>query len=184
MFCIKCGNACEDFEEGGIIRQKCPHCGYIHYRNPYPCIAVLVVNEEGKILLGKRGDKSIYPGKWCLPCGYIEYNETYLEAAVREVKEETGITSPPDGIINVVSNQFDNGVSSVVVVLLSHYHGSEALKSGDDIIDAGWFSIEDMSKLPPLAFSADVFIITKYKNMLEEGGITLVTLEGNSVYGH
>ncbi len=184
MFCIKCGAKCRDFEEGGVIRQKCPSCGYIHYRNPYPCIAVLVVNDEGKILLGKRGEESIYPGKWCLPCGYIEYDETYLEAALREVKEETGITSLPDGIINVVSNQFDNGVCSVVVVLLSHYHGSETLKPGDDITDAGWFSIEDMKLLPPLAFSADVFIISKYKDMLAQGGITMVTLEGNSVYGH
>ena len=41
-----------------------------------------------------------------------------------------------------------------------------------------------MGTLPPLAFSADVFIITKYKNMLAEGGITILTLEGNSVYGH
>ena len=142
------------------------------------------MNERGEILLGKRHKDSIYPGKWCLPCGYIEYGETYLEAALREVKEEAGITSPADGIINVVSNQFDNGVSSLVVVLLSHYHGNETLKPGDDITETGWFSIEDMGTLPPLAFSADVFIITKYKNMLAEGGITILTLEGNSVYGH
>ena len=125
--------------------------------------------------------KSIYPGKWCLPCGYIEYDETYVEAAAREIKEETGITSPPDGIINVVSNQFDNGVHSLVVVMISYYHGDEPLKPGDDIIDAGWF---DVAQLPPLAFSADVFIIGKYERMLAEGGITTLTLEGNSVYGH
>ena len=55
MFCVKCGAECEDFEEGGILRQRCMHCGYIHYKNPYPCIAVLVVNDFGQILLGKRG---------------------------------------------------------------------------------------------------------------------------------
>lgn len=184
MFCIRCGAECEDYEEGGALRQRCSRCGHIHYQNPYPCIAVLVVNEQGEILLGKRHKKSIYPGKWCLPCGYIEYGETYLEAALREVKEEAGITSPADGIINVVSNQFDNGVNSLVVVLLSHYRGNETLKPGDDIIETGWFSIENMSTLPPLAFSADEFIITKYKNMLAEGSMTILTLEGNSVYGH
>lgn len=84
----------------------------------------------------------------------------------------------------MVSNQFDNGVNSLVVVLLSRYRGNETLKPGDDIIETGWFSIENMSTLPPLAFSADVFIITKYKNMLAEGGMTMLTLEGNSVYGH
>ena len=149
MFCVKCGAECEDFEDSGILRQKCPHCGYIHYKNPYPCVAVLVINDRGQVLLGKRGEKSIYPGKWCLPGGYIEYDETYFEA--------------------------------LVVVMIRYYHGSEPLKPGDDIIDASWFDVDD---LPPLAFSADVFSISKYEKMLAEGGITALTLEGNSVYGH
>ena len=32
MFCIKCGAECEDYEEGGILRQRCPRCGHIHYQ--------------------------------------------------------------------------------------------------------------------------------------------------------
>lgn len=180
MFCVKCGSKCEEFMEGENLRQKCTSCGYIHYKNPYPCIAVLIANDRGEILLGKRGKDSIYPGRWCLPCGYIEYDETYLEAAVREVQEEAGITVMPDGIINVVSNHFPNGVHSLVVVLLGHYSGVDVLTPGDDIVDAGWFSIEDMTKLPPLAFSADTFIITKYKTQVEKyGKIPTLTLEGS-----
>lgn len=185
MFCVKCGSKCEDFMERDNLRKKCISCGYIHYKNPYPCIAVLIVNDEGEILLGKRGADSIYSGKWCLPCGYIEYNETYLEAAVREIQEEAGITVAPDGIINVISNHFPNGVHSLVVVLLAYYSGDEALTPGDDIVEAGWFSIEDMEKLPPLAFSADTFIITKYKKMMEDhGSMPAVTLEGNKSAGN
>ena len=184
MFCIKCGTECVDFLEGEALRQRCPKCGHIHYENPYPCISAIVVNRKGEILLGKRGKDSIYPFKWCLPCGYMEYNETYLEAAVREIEEEMGIHAEMDGIINVVSNIFDNGVRSLVVVLLAHYDGDDEPKPGDDITEAGWFSIEDMSGLPELAFSADKFIITKYKNMMNESGsVTMLTLEGNSVYG-
>ena len=72
MFCMKCGSECVEFMDGEILRQKCPNCGYIHYKNPYPCIAVLIVNSKGEIALGKRHKDSIYPGKWCLPCGYID----------------------------------------------------------------------------------------------------------------
>lgn len=184
MFCIKCGTACEKYTEGDILRERCPKCGYIHYRNPYPCIAAIVTNAEGKILLGKRGPDSIYPFNWCLPCGYIEYDETYVEATVREVKEEMGIEAVPDGIINVVSNHFDNGVHSLVVVMLAHYDGDDTPVPGDDIIEAGWFDIEDMSQLPTLAFSADKFIISKYQKMKKEyGDILKITLEGSSVYG-
>lgn len=184
MFCMKCGSECVDFTDGEILRQKCPNCGYIHYKNPYPCIAVFIVNAKGEIVLGKRHKDSIYPGKWCLPCGYIEYGENYMEAAVREVEEEAGIHVVMDGIINVVSNHFDNGVHSLVVVLLAHYDGDEKLNPSDDIVEAGWFSIEDMSTLPPLAFSADKFIISKYKNWRDHpSGITKLTLEGGFVEG-
>ena len=184
MFCVKCGTACEDFMEGETIRQRCPKCGHIHYKNPYPCIAAIVVNKKGEILLGKRGAKSIYPFKWCLPCGYIEYGETYVEATVREVEEEMGLHTLPDGIINVVSNNFDNGVCSLVVVMLAHYDGDKDPVPGDDITEAGWFALDDMNLLPPLAFSADKFIISKYKRMREEnGGITRLALEGHRVDG-
>ena len=151
MFCVKCGSKCEEFMEGENLRQKCTSCGYIHYKNPYPCIAVLIANDRGEILLGKRGKDSIYPGRWCLPCGYIEYDETYLEAAVREVQEEAGITVMPDGIINVVSNHFPNGVHSLVVVLLGHYSGDDVLTPGDDIVDAGYKTqVEKYGKIPTL----------------------------------
>lgn len=184
MFCIRCGTECTDYTEGDILRQRCPKCGYIHYKNPYPCIAAIVINKDGKILLGKRGEKSIYPSKWCLPCGYMEYDETYVEATVREVEEEMGIRAVPDGIINVVSNHFDNGVHSLVVVMLAHYDGEDEPIPGDDIIEAGWFDIEDLEALPPLAFSADKFIIAKYRQMMKEcGSIMTITLEGHSVYG-
>lgn len=184
MFCIRCGTACTDYIEGGVHRERCPECGYIHYKNPYPCIAAIVVNKDGKILLGKRGGDSIYPFNWCLPCGYIEYDETYVEATVREVKEEMGIKAVPDGVINVVSNHFDNGVHSLVVVMLAHYDGEDDPVAGDDIIEAGWFEVDDMDQLPTLAFSADKFIIGKYRQMIkEQGNITFITLEGHSVYG-
>lgn len=180
MYCLKCGAVCEDFTEGENIRQKCVNCGYIYYRNPYPCIAVLIVNSDGEVLLGKRHETSIYPGRFCLPCGYIEYDETYVEAAIREVKEEAGIDIFPKGIINVVSNHFGNGINSLVIVMLAEYEGRKEPEPGDDITEVGWFSIEDMNKLPPLAFSADEFIIAKYKKMKESGDIFYITLEGSS----
>lgn len=179
MFCINCGTMCEDYMDGEVPRLRCPSCGYISYKNPYPCVSIIIVNKQGEVALGKRHKDSFCPGKWCLPCGYIEYDETYLAAGIREAKEEVGIDIEPKGIINVVSNQFDNGLSSLVVVLLAYYNGDDELIPGDDITEAAWFDIH--SSLPPLAFSADEFVIRKYRDSMDKTGeVSLITLEGSS----
>lgn len=164
VYCKSCGNICTSWTDGDIERQKCSNCGFIYYQNPFPCVSVLVNDDQNRVLLGLRGKDSIYPDQWCLPCGYIEYQETYLEAAVRETKEETGIEVEPLGIINVVSNQFQNGVNSIVVVLQAKPVSTKVIP-GDDIVDARWFSMEE--ELPELAFEADRYIINTYKNAIE-----------------
>ncbi len=51
---------------------------------------VVLVNHEGKVLLGKR--KNAYKsGMYGLPGGRIEYGEPMSEALAREVTEETGL---------------------------------------------------------------------------------------------
>jgi NADH pyrophosphatase NudC (nudix superfamily) len=182
MFCPGCGAVCIEINQDGIKREACPKCNYIHYKNPYPCVSVLIFDKarKNKIILGKRSKGSICPEKWCLPCGYIEYDETYEEAAIRETKEEVGITILPKGIINVVSNKFNNGINSLVIVLLAEYDKNEKITPGDDITEAGWFDIND---LPPLAFEADNHIINKYK---KSGGFndpaTVIPLDGSEFH--
>ena len=68
--------------------------------------------------------------------------------------------------------------------MLAHYDGDDDPVAGDDIIEAGWFEVDDLEQLPTLAFSADKFIIGKYRQMVkEQGDITFITLEGHYVCG-
>lgn len=174
MYCPNCGNICTKINDNGTKREGCSKCNYIHYKNPYPCISVLIINENDEVLLGKRHKNSIYPEKWCLPCGYMEYDETYVEAAVRGVKEEVGISILPKGIVNVVSNKLENDIKSLVVVLFAEYNGEEELIPGDDITEASFF---DIYKLPPLAFEADNFIINEYRR---NNKLSIIELNGSS----
>ena len=51
-----------------------------------------ILNEEGKVLIMKRGVKcKNQKGYWQIPGGAIEFNETFHDALQREVEEELGI---------------------------------------------------------------------------------------------
>jgi isopentenyl-diphosphate delta-isomerase type 1 len=80
-------------EEGRVVglasRKAC-------HGNPallHRVVHVLVVNEQGQILLQKRSPlKDIQPGKWDTSVGgHLQPEESYDAAAAREMEEELGI---------------------------------------------------------------------------------------------
>jgi isopentenyldiphosphate isomerase len=80
-------------EEGRVIglasRQACHGNPFLLHR----VVHILVVNEEGQILLQKRSpDKDIQPNKWDTSVGgHLQLGEDYDGAAERELREELGI---------------------------------------------------------------------------------------------
>ncbi len=87
-FCGQCGAPVQrSIPEGeDRIREVCPVCHFIHYRNPIPVVGC-VAEHEGRILLCRR---AIEPrlGFWTVPAGFMELDETLAEAALRETREE------------------------------------------------------------------------------------------------
>jgi 8-oxo-dGTP diphosphatase len=59
-------------------------------KRPSVGIGVLIVNNDGHILLSKRLKEYGF-GKLALPGGHVEWMESLVETAKREVLEETGI---------------------------------------------------------------------------------------------
>jgi 8-oxo-dGTP diphosphatase len=53
-------------------------------------VAILLWNEEGQLLMGKR-KASHGAGSWSVPGGHIDFGETPREACIREVEEEIGV---------------------------------------------------------------------------------------------
>lgn len=157
-FCARCGAPCAVHAVTDGVHSICTACGFTHYKNPQPAIAVLIV-EGNQFILGKRISKSLQHGKWCLPCGYVEYHEDYLTAAVREVKEETNLDVRIRSIISVVTNYLKPEVHSLVTVLMAERRGGELL-AGDGMAEVQWFPYT--GEFPPMAFEADTHIISRY----------------------
>lgn len=132
---------------------------------------VILINEAGKILMGKRNDdvdkadsEMHEEGTWTLPGGNIEYGETFFEAGVREIKEETNLDAKDLEVICVQTdmNQYAHYIS--VGMICKNFSGTIRVMDSEEIIKWDWFSLDN---LPSNIFSAskktiDCFLQKKF----------------------
>lgn len=151
-FCPQCATALEIQLIGGRDRPRCPAsgCNFIHFGNfSIGCGGVVV--RDGKVLLVQRGHD---PGKgaWQIPGGYVEVDEELAEAVVRECVEEAGIQAD---VVDVVGFRHSIGGRGAIggpsiniyIAFRLHPTGGEPIADGDEIADAGFFSLEEIEQM-------------------------------------
>lgn len=155
--CPFCGTQLERRRVSHVLRQACPECGFVQFRNPAPTVGILVTDGD-RVLLGKR---TAEPGQgfWSLPSGYVEYGEDFLCAAVREVKEETGLDVEIEAVLNVTSSFVGPRWHFLCIYVLARVQGGQ-LASGDDLEGVEWFPVS--GPLPELGFGEDAEVIRLY----------------------
>lgn len=159
LFCERCGGRCElrPVRYTDLEFDTCTACGNVHFVDPVPFVAVVVV-QDGRVLLCRRASHLGFSGFWNLPQGHIGLNEDFLTAGWRETEEESGVRVEIKGILSVVSGFWEHGGQTFGVVLLAEPIGGEA-QATDESDAAAWF---DPTDLPDLAFEADRAIIARY----------------------
>lgn len=108
--------------------------------------AILVVDEQNRLLLMKRSDS----GLWGPPGGSTEPGEYVEAAAKRETLEETGLEVGEMALFGVFSGpelyyKYPNGdeVYNVTIVYLSRdWRG--AVKINEEHTEFGWFALDDI----------------------------------------
>ena len=105
---------------------------------PHVGIGVLLVNPEGKVLIGKR--EGSHAPFWSIPGGYLEAGESFETAAIREVKEETGLDIANPTVLCVTNNLQTHkaeGLHVISVCLLTMaFSGNLAVMEPDKC--SGW----------------------------------------------
>jgi len=147
----------ETADIGGRVREVCPTCGFILYRNPVPGAGVLVEMERG-IVLVQRGQPP-FVGWWALPAGYIEADESVEQAAVRECKEETGLDVELLELFGVYSFPEGPVQSGIIIFYRARPVGGD-LRAGDDAQDVGVFPPDGLPE--PLAFRTHREVIARW----------------------
>lgn len=154
-FCPMCGAELAPRTVAGRTRMACSACGWIHFRDPGVGAAAVVFDDEGRILLVKRGPGASRSGLWSMPAGYVDYGEDIREAAARELREETGLEAEIGDVVWVATNVGDPAKVTVGVWFAARVVGGR-LRPGDDAVEARYFPVDS---LPELAFPTDAEVL-------------------------
>lgn len=118
----------------------------------------VIRDERGRVLLQKRRDF----GVWGFPGGAQELGESIAETIVREVCEEVGLKVVPKRLLAVRTSPrydvtFPNGdqIQPYSVVFECAIVGGDLKKDDDEVLDVGWFDLDDP---PPMTRGASTAI--------------------------
>ena len=100
---------------------------------------------DGKALLIQRG---INPnrGAWQIPGGYVEADEEIIDAVEREVLEEAGIVAKFSDVIGI-RHALGEPTANIYVVFRLDLVSGEPRYDGEETLDAGFFSMEEISRM-------------------------------------
>jgi len=138
---------------------------------PVPTAGVAIMDDEGRILLGRRSDD----GTWCLPGGKLEPGESFADCARRECLEELGCEVELDGVIAVLSNpktqlrHYPDGTTIQLVGVVFQGRLGPHHRDGDGEITAvDWFSPDHLpeSEIMPADLPAVRHALSPTKTLL------------------
>jgi mutator protein MutT len=114
-------------------------------------IGAVIVNSDGKMLLAKRGKKARNErGKWEFPGGAVEFGDTMRDTIIREMKEELGIEIEPihhlSPIDHIIPDEKQHWVTSMFISKI--VKGEPQIMEPDKCSEIGWFTLEEIKKLP------------------------------------
>ena len=141
-FCGRCGTPTDAVP--GERAKRCPACGLLAFPRLAPAIITLVERDDGRALLarGRAFPIAMYS---CL-AGFVEPGETLEEAVHREVREEVGIEIAD---VRYWASQPWPFPHSLMLGFNARWAGGDIVIDEHEIIDAQWYSPDDLPAIPP-----------------------------------
>lgn len=113
-------------------------------------VGAIILNNDGKFLLIKRGKKSQNEiGLWGFPGGAMEFGETFGETIKREVKEELGVSIKPLVTLKPINHLIPSEKQHwIAVPYVCKLQSSKIqIKEPDKISEIGWFDLDEIGKM-------------------------------------
>lgn len=123
----------------------------------------LIFNDEGKILLMKRGTSAKNEiGHYTIPGGTVEFGETMKDAVIRETREEIGCEIEIDGqlpaIDHIIPSEKQHWVTTIFTGRITS--GTPKILEVEKCDEMDWFSLDNLPS--PLSSSLQYALINFY----------------------
>lgn len=140
QFCGRCGGQTENkIDERAKL---CPSCGLVNYPRISPAIIVAIT--RGQEILLAKGSR-FQAGFYSVLAGFVEPGETFEECVQREVREEVGLEVKN---INYFGSQPWPFPDSLMVGFTADYASGDIAIDNNEILDAGWYTVEQLPLIP------------------------------------
>lgn len=127
-YCPGCMAALTDLGTETALRPVCSvQCGFVHYDNPTPVVAV-VVEYQGKVVLAHN---RLWPKRFYgVITGFVDHAEAPDQGALRELKEELNLDATDATLIGVYPSEKMNQI-----IIGYHVEASGEIELNEELDD-------------------------------------------------
>lgn len=156
-FCGRCGTPTERHPTERA--RVCPSCRQMAFPRLSPAIITLVERgERGEEILLAQG-RQFRAAFYSTLAGFVEPGESLEEAVTREVHEETGVDVTDVRYFGSQPWPFPN---SLMIGFQARYAGGELALQEEEIVDAGWYTAENLPPHPEGGMSIAGWLIADW----------------------
>ena len=149
-YCLNCGTPLETRIVESRELEACPRCPFILWHDPKVVTMVVVEDERGDVVVGRRSIEPGY-GLWCLPGGYVNDDEDPADSAIRECREEIGADVEITGLLGVYHIRKQGAPSMVGIGYRARLRQGEVPAAGAEMLEVGAFP---GAAVPELVFTS------------------------------
>ena len=135
------------------------------YANPAPTACALLLDEQGRLLLGRRAHEP-YQGRWDIPGGFLEEDEHPLDCLRRELREETGLEVEPSNFFGIWMDRYsedESGPWTLNLYWQARVLGGEP-QAADDVSELRWFGPDELPEPEELAFRTVADVLAAFRD--------------------